>query len=140
MKITADGKIIEALAIHQSTAIIQGEERPTLAIAFPGTVTEDEIKALSSGVINIDEGYKVYMGYTGFVDVEVLLYRPSDAELSFERASELEQRMIDLEKKLQDAIKERDDALEESNRLSSELTEQRMAMTDMERGEKFNEN
>lgn len=96
MKIRANGRTIEAVAINENKAIIDGEERPTLAIAFKDGISRGDIDALTCGIIDIDDGYKVYKGFTSLVDVEVLLYRPADAELIADKAAELQK---DLEAK-----------------------------------------
>lgn len=121
MRIRANGRDIEALAITEGRAIIQGEERPTLAIAMPGAVCAEDVEALADGVINIDEGYKVYTGYTGLVDVEVLLYKPTGADLSFEQAASFEQRVIEAENKL----REKEEELSRMQASLSELQEKK---------------
>lgn len=128
MKIRAKGRIIDALAIRQDVALIQGEERPTLAIAVPGAITSDDVEALSSGVIDVDDGYKTYKGFTGLIDVEVLLYKPTEIDMVFDRTAELEQRMFDLEKEVTEANRQRDEALAQAEAANQQLERQRIAL------------
>lgn len=90
MKIMANGKQIEAICVTENQTEINGETRPTIAIAVKGGLSEDDIKALACGVIDIDNGYKTYKGFTGLVDLELLLFRPSDADLVLDQTADLQ--------------------------------------------------
>lgn len=93
MKIKANGRTIEAIQITEGRGEIDGEVRPTIAIAVQGGITNEDVKALACGVIDIDDGYKTYKGFTGIVDLELLLYKPTQADLVVDRAVELEREL-----------------------------------------------
>lgn len=90
MKIKAKGRKIEALKVTEGQGEVNGASRPTIAIAVKGGLTDEDIKALACGIIDIDDGYKTYKGFTGIVDLELLLYRPSDADLVLDQTSDLQ--------------------------------------------------
>lgn len=90
MKIMANGRQIEAICVTENQAKINGETRPTIAIAVKGGLSEEDVKALACGVIDIDDGYKTYKGFTCIVDLELLLYRPSDADLVLDQTADLQ--------------------------------------------------
>lgn len=102
MKVTANGREITVAQISENYVTIGGESRPSLAIAIEGGVTSEDVEALKSGVIIVDEGYKTYKGFVGYIDTEVLLYKPTDADLSHDYAADLEQRMINMERKMRE--------------------------------------
>lgn len=90
MKIRANGKTVEAIKVTEGTWNFNGEARPTIAIAVKGGITNEEVNALACGVIDIDDGYKLYKGFTSIVDLELLLYRPSDADLVLDQTADLQ--------------------------------------------------
>lgn len=90
MKIMAKGRKIEALHVKEGQGEVNGEKRPTIAIGVKGGLSEEDIEALACGVINIDDGYKTYKGFTRVVDLELLLYRPSDADLALDHTADLQ--------------------------------------------------
>lgn len=90
MKIMAKGRKIEALHVIEGQGEVNGEKRPTIAIGIKGGLSEEDIEALACGVINIDDGYKTYKGFTRVVDLELLLYRPSDADLALDHTADLQ--------------------------------------------------
>ena len=104
MRIKAKGRKIEALCVTEGQGEINGATRPTIAIAVKGGMTEEDVKALACGIIDIDDGYKTYKGFTGVVDLELLLYRPSDADLALDQAADI-QKGLDAAKEELEAAK-----------------------------------
>ena len=103
MKIMANGRQIEAVSVAEGQGEVNGEMRPTIGIAVKGGMTEDDIKALACGVIDIDDGYKTYKGFTCVVDLELLLYRPSDADLVLDQTADLQKWLDAAKAELEDA-------------------------------------
>ena len=104
MKIMAKGRKIEALHVPEGQGEVNGEKRPTIAIGVKGGLSEEDVKALSCGVIDIDDGYKTYKGFTCVVDLELLLYKPSDADLVLDQTADL-QKGLDAAKEELEAAK-----------------------------------
>ena len=104
MKIMAKGRKIEAVCVTEGQGEVNGEKRPTIAIAVKGGLSEEDVEALACGVIDIDDGYKTYKGFTCVVDLELLLYKPSDADLVLDQTADL-QKGLDAAKEELEAAK-----------------------------------
>lgn len=130
MKIKAKGRKIEALKVTEGQGEVNGASRPTIAIAVKGGLTDEDIKALACGIIDIDDGYKTYKGFTGIVDLELLLYRPSDADLVLDQTADL-QKSLDAAKAELEAAKAQ--LLTAKQQLAAEEEWRLMTMQQLER-------
>lgn len=96
MIIKAKEEVIEAKSIIQN-----GD---TLQIFFDGGVTPEQLTALQSGHLDIDNGYTVYEGDTSLVEHSIILKKASDSEIADMKAA-LEELGIKKENSWLDAAK-----------------------------------
>ena len=59
----------------------------SLSIVLEGGVTDEQLAALQSGTLDIDDGYTVYSGYTELSEHTLILRKPSVDEIADMKAA-----------------------------------------------------
>ena len=63
------------------------KEGDTIVLIFTGGVTDEQLAALQSGSLDIDDGYTVYSGYTELSEHTLVLRKPSVDEIADMKAA-----------------------------------------------------
>ena len=82
------------------------KEGDTIVLIFTGGVNDEQLKALQSGMLDIDNGYMVYSGFTEMTEHNVFLRKPNTDEIADMKAA-LEILGVKKEKTWADAAEKR---------------------------------
>ena len=63
------------------------KEGDTIVLIFTGGVSDEQLKALQSGMLDIDNGYAVYSGFTELTEHNVFLRKPNTDEIADMKAA-----------------------------------------------------
>ena len=63
------------------------KEGDTIVLIFTGGVNDEQLKALQSGMLDIDNGYMVYSGFTEMTEHNVFLRKPNTDEIADMKAA-----------------------------------------------------
>ena len=63
------------------------KEGDVIVVVLDGGISDEQLKALQSGMLDIDNGYAVYSGFTELTEHNIFLQRPNENEVADMKAA-----------------------------------------------------